>query len=399
MLKGSRSRGKGQTPSSNNSLRRESLTQKNQSTTFKLNHGMPQSAKNSNQSPIKIFVNIGDTPTNRFKKASASKDNNVSKEKDISMFLVKKPSAGIINLKLNRQSNEARGYSFEKDPKQLVKLPLEVGRGRRNSSRAIEKPADPFASNKTKPYISPELMVSSKKKVDLISSSKSKLKMGSGLVTFGDTEKENFRKGSSSSKSKMGLMVNQGYKSTQFQGKFLTSQPQTSTTSKPDLTNIVTQVNESDMNKLGDLYAEEPQELSKEEYIAEQKNISKKMNKKDFMQAKLPYYVGGVIIFFHDPKKDYFATLYKEHFRHTFASLKFCKSLMPCSSSELALKQRHYPVKSVGHNKRTLVLDLDETLIHCVTAVGQSADVYLPIRFPSGDTVKVMSINEGADQR
>lgn len=65
---------------------------------------------------------------------------------------------------------------------------------------------------------------------------------------------------------------------------------------------------------------------------------------------------------------------------------------MPCTSSELALKQRHYPVKSIGLNKRSLVLDLDETLIHCVTAAGQSADIYLPIKFPSGDTVKVAGL-------
>lgn len=392
MLKPDNSRGRGNTPVHNSSMRRDSSAQKNQSTTFKLNHAMPHSAKHSAQSPIKIFVNVGDQNASRFKKSNASRDHNVSKEKDISMFLVKKPSAGIINLKLNRSSNEARGYSFDQEVKHNSNLPLEIARGRRNSSRALEKGTPTIPANISKPYIAQDFFGSAKKKIDNGSSSKSKLKMGSGMVMFGETEKENLRKGSSSSKTKIGLMSSQGYKPSPFQGKFHASQPQTSTTVKTALSSIVTQVNESDMNKLGGIYAEEPHELSKEAYIEEQKHLTKKMSKKDFMQAKLSYYVGGVVIFFHDPKKDYFATLYKEHFRHTFASLKFCKSLMPCTSSELALKQRHYPVKSIGLNKRSLVLDLDETLIHCVTAAGQSADIYLPIKFPSGDTVKVAGL-------
>ena len=94
-----------------------------------------------------------------------------------------------------------------------------------------------------------------------------------------------------------------------------------------------------------------------------------------------------MLLFFHDHRKDYFATLYKEHFRHTFFSLKFCKTLPPVSDSDVLSKQKHYPRR--GDHKRVLVLDLDETLIHCVTAAGQSADVYLPIRFPSGETIKV----------
>lgn len=39
-------------------------------------------------------------------------------------------------------------------------------------------------------------------------------------------------------------------------------------------------------------------------------------------------------------------------------------------------------------NKKTLVIDLDETLVHCGDDV-YNPDVVLPIRFPNGDIIKV----------
>ena len=38
--------------------------------------------------------------------------------------------------------------------------------------------------------------------------------------------------------------------------------------------------------------------------------------------------------------------------------------------------------------KKTIVFDLDETLIHCNENQNLRADVYLPITFPSGDTAQ-----------
>lgn len=39
-------------------------------------------------------------------------------------------------------------------------------------------------------------------------------------------------------------------------------------------------------------------------------------------------------------------------------------------------------------NKKTLVLDLDETLIHCNESTAIPADVILPIKFPTGEIVE-----------
>ena len=38
---------------------------------------------------------------------------------------------------------------------------------------------------------------------------------------------------------------------------------------------------------------------------------------------------------------------------------------------------------------KTLVFDLDETLIHCNEAPDDPSDIFLPVTFPSGDIVNV----------
>lgn len=37
--------------------------------------------------------------------------------------------------------------------------------------------------------------------------------------------------------------------------------------------------------------------------------------------------------------------------------------------------------------KKTLVLDLDETLIHCHDSTNSPSDVILPIKFPTGELI------------
>lgn len=40
-------------------------------------------------------------------------------------------------------------------------------------------------------------------------------------------------------------------------------------------------------------------------------------------------------------------------------------------------------------DKKTLVFDLDETLIHCNESLDMPADVVIKIHFPNGDVVEV----------
>ena len=78
---------------------------------------------------------------------------------------------------------------------------------------------------------------------------------------------------------------------------------------------------------------------------------------------------------------------YKEHLFTTFQALKFVKGLPPADSQEIAQKTIWLPATT----RKTVVFDLDETLVHCVQDPNQ-AEIALPILFPTGETV-VVGIN------
>jgi CTD small phosphatase-like protein 2 len=86
---------------------------------------------------------------------------------------------------------------------------------------------------------------------------------------------------------------------------------------------------------------------------------------------------------------DYFVQVYREHFLQTYQALTFCKMLKPADLSVISQKKVNLPKKEV-HNKhkKTLVFDMDETLIHCNESTDMPADVVLPIIFPNGEVVQ-----------
>lgn len=86
---------------------------------------------------------------------------------------------------------------------------------------------------------------------------------------------------------------------------------------------------------------------------------------------------------------DYFVQVYREHFLQTYQALTFCKMLKPADLSVIAQKKVNLPKKEI-HNKhkKTLVFDMDETLIHCNESTDMPADVVLPIIFPNGEVVQ-----------
>lgn len=76
--------------------------------------------------------------------------------------------------------------------------------------------------------------------------------------------------------------------------------------------------------------------------------------------------------------------VFKAHFNQTIQSLMFFKNLQ--------LKGYSYNGKIINlgpkdKDKKTLVFDLDETLIHCNADQNSHADVRLPVTFPNGDTI------------
>jgi Dullard-like phosphatase family protein len=85
---------------------------------------------------------------------------------------------------------------------------------------------------------------------------------------------------------------------------------------------------------------------------------------------------------------DYFVQLYQEHFLQTFQALNFCKAIKPTDPAVLAQKRVYFPKRDTHKDKKTLVFDMDETLIHCNESLDMPADVILPILFPNGEVVE-----------
>lgn len=56
-------------------------------------------------------------------------------------------------------------------------------------------------------------------------------------------------------------------------------------------------------------------------------------------QIEFGYYYNGVVKYYRSNEKDYFSNLYKDHFKHTYISLQFCKNLKPPSKKDLILKR------------------------------------------------------------
>jgi CTD small phosphatase-like protein 2 len=82
-------------------------------------------------------------------------------------------------------------------------------------------------------------------------------------------------------------------------------------------------------------------------------------------------------------------TLYKEHLFQTFQAMKFVRSLQPVNLEHLKEKRLNVPVKKGFEGKKTIIFDLDETLVHCCEDLATARpDVILPVTFPTGEIVQ-----------
>jgi len=89
-----------------------------------------------------------------------------------------------------------------------------------------------------------------------------------------------------------------------------------------------------------------------------------------------------------DGEPDYFVQIYQEHFLQSYQALSFLKNTKPTDPALLAQKRVNLPRRETHKDKRTLVFDMDETLIHCNESLDMPADVILPIIFPNGEVVE-----------
>lgn len=103
-------------------------------------------------------------------------------------------------------------------------------------------------------------------------------------------------------------------------------------------------------------------------------------------------------------ERDYFCQLYKEHLLQSYQALNFIRYMKPIDSKVHTQKKVSLP-RRPGYqgtsirftryfiiliiDKKTLVFDLDETLIHCNENTSIPYDVKLPIKFPQGGIIEV----------
>jgi CTD small phosphatase-like protein 2 len=106
-------------------------------------------------------------------------------------------------------------------------------------------------------------------------------------------------------------------------------------------------------------------------------------------KSSIVYYVTGLEKYHRNYyENDYFCQIYREHFLQTYQAMMFCRYLKPVDPKVLAQKRVFLSKRESHKDKRTLVFDLDETLIHCNESTDMPCDVKLPIRFPHGEIIE-----------
>ncbi|KAL4435797.1 hypothetical protein ABPG74_015765 [Tetrahymena malaccensis] len=83
---------------------------------------------------------------------------------------------------------------------------------------------------------------------------------------------------------------------------------------------------------------------------------------------------------------DYFCNIYREHFVQSFNALNFCRSLEPIDP--LVLESKLIELPPNPNKKKTIIFDLDETLIHCNEDPNVYSDVVISVTFPNGELVQ-----------
>mmetsp|Transcript_28668 Transcript_28668/g.51039 ORF Transcript_28668/g.51039 Transcript_28668/m.51039 type:complete len:403 (+) Transcript_28668:805-2013(+) len=80
-------------------------------------------------------------------------------------------------------------------------------------------------------------------------------------------------------------------------------------------------------------------------------------------------------------------SLYKEHLFQTFQAMKFVRNIPPCDERQLWEKTQYLPKRPGYQHKKTVVFDLDETLVHCCENAAE-AQVPITVTFPTGELVQ-----------
>lgn len=81
--------------------------------------------------------------------------------------------------------------------------------------------------------------------------------------------------------------------------------------------------------------------------------------------------------------------IYQQHLYVTYQAMSLVKTLTPLDPAIIKAKEIELPRLPGYENRKTVIFDLDETLIHCARDFGTcKPDVYIPIVFTNGDFIE-----------
>ncbi|CAD8090480.1 unnamed protein product [Paramecium primaurelia] len=115
-------------------------------------------------------------------------------------------------------------------------------------------------------------------------------------------------------------------------------------------------------------------------------NFKRKNSQEKPVESLFLYYISSIIKGYMQPEITRPIELIREHLLQTMQASQFQKSVKIITNFE------DKKVNLPSTNKKTIVFDLDETLIHCNESTQIQGDVILPIKFPSGEIIEA-SIN------
>ncbi|CAG9335100.1 unnamed protein product [Blepharisma stoltei] len=78
----------------------------------------------------------------------------------------------------------------------------------------------------------------------------------------------------------------------------------------------------------------------------------------------------------------------KDHLYQTYLALKTTRELSAPDIQLVRIRQVNFPKRSGYENKKTIVFDLDETLVHCCEEINGDSDVQINVTLPSGVIAK-----------
>ncbi|CAD8174402.1 unnamed protein product [Paramecium pentaurelia] len=153
---------------------------------------------------------------------------------------------------------------------------------------------------------------------------------------------------------------------------------------KPSLSTFVTQQktsSEANIQKIIQIHPESAKGMAQK--ITFSNNQRERSTKSE---TQFLYYISSVIRCYMTPEITKPIQQVREHLIQSISAASYSKMK---NSQQYEEKRVNLPSISL---KKTIVFDLDETLIHCNESIKVPGDVILPIRFPTGDVIEA-SIN------